>query len=248
MDFSFEALIFFAVVFLLAAFIHGSIGFGFPMVATPLLALSTDIQTAIVLTLIPTLLVNLISIISEGNILVAARRHFSLALLAMLGSAVGTQILLTVNSDIFEVLLGVVIIIYLLAEKIKLKFSWIREQPKFSKFTFGLSAGIIGGLTNVMAPVLIIYSLESKYSKSDTVQAANFCFLLGKIIQIFLFTINGAFTLNDLSTSSIMLLVTSLALYVGIAVKKKIQLRVYQKILRALLFTLAAVLLIQVSV
>ena len=93
MEFSFEALIFIAVVFLLAAFIHGSIGFGFPMVATPLLALSTDIQTAIVLTLIPTLLVNLISIISEGNILVAARRHFPLALFAMLGSAVGTQIL-----------------------------------------------------------------------------------------------------------------------------------------------------------
>ena len=151
MEFSFEALIFIGVVFLLEAFIHGSIGFGFPMVATPLLALSTDIQTAIVLTLIPTLLVNLISIISEGNILVAVRRHFLLALLAMLGSAVGTQILLTVNSDIFKVLLGVVIIIYLLAEKIKLKLSWIREHPKFSKFTFGLSAGIIGGLTNIRA-------------------------------------------------------------------------------------------------
>ena len=53
MDFSFEALIFIAVVFLLAAFIHGSIGFGFPMVTTPLLALSTDIQTAIVFDINP---------------------------------------------------------------------------------------------------------------------------------------------------------------------------------------------------
>ena len=248
MEFSFEALIFIAVVFLLAAFIHGSIGFGFPMVATPLLALSTDIQTAIVLTLIPTLLVNLISIISEGNILVAARRHFSLALLAMLGSAVGTQILLTVNSDIFKGLLGVVIIIYLLAEKIKLKLSWIREQPKFSKFTFGLSAGIIGGLTNVMAPVLIIYSLESKYSKSETVQASNLCFLLGKIIQIFLFIINGKFSLNEFSTSSAMFIVTSIALYGGIAVRNKIKGKVYKKILRLLLFILAIILLIQVSI
>ena len=239
MDFSFEALIFIGVVFLLAAFIHGSIGFGFPMVTTPLLALSTDIQTAIVLT---------ISIVSEGNILVAARRHFSLALLAMLGSAVGTQILLTVNSDIFKVLLGVVIIIYLLAEKIKLKLSWIREQPKFSKYTFGLSAGIIGGLTNVMAPVLIIYSLESKYSKSDTVQASNLCFLSGKIIQIVLFIINGKFSLNDFSTSSAMLIVTSIALYGGIAVRNKIKGKAYQKILRFLLFLLAIILLIQVSI
>ncbi|MDP7583459.1 MAG: sulfite exporter TauE/SafE family protein [SAR324 cluster bacterium] len=248
MDFSFEVLIFIAVVFLLAAFIHGSIGFGFPMVTTPLLALFTDIQTAIVLTLIPTLLVNIISIISEGNILVAVRRHFLLALLAMLGSAVGTQILLTVNSDIFKVLLGVVIIIYLFAEKIKLKLSWIREHPKFSKFIFGLSAGIIGGLTNVMAPVLIIYSLESKYSKSDTVQASNLCFLLGKIIQIVLFIINGKFSLNEFSTSSAMFIVTSIALYGGIAVRNKIKGKAYQKILRFLLFLLAIILLIQVSI
>ena len=248
MNFSLEPLIFTAFIFLLAAFIHGSIGFGFPMVATPLLALFTDLQTAIVLTLIPTLLVNLISIISEGNILLASRRHLSLALLAMLGSAIGTQILLFVNSEIFKVLLGVVILIYLLLEKIKLKLSWIKEQPNFSKFTFGLTAGLVGGLTNVMAPVLIIYSLESKHSKSDTIQASNLCFLLGKIIQIILFSVYGAFTQNALSISSVMLIVTVLALYVGISVRKKIEIKVYQKILRTVLFTLALVLLIQVSI
>ena len=41
----------------------------------------------------------------KENILVAARRHFPLALFAMLGSAVGTQILLNVNSEIFKGLL-----------------------------------------------------------------------------------------------------------------------------------------------
>jgi uncharacterized membrane protein YfcA len=248
MNFSYEALIFVTFIFCLAAFLHGSIGFGFPMVATPLLALFTDIQTAIVLTFIPTLLVNLISIVSEGNILIAARRHLSLALFAMLGSAVGTQIMLSVNSDIFKGLLGIVIIIYLLVEKTKLKLSWIWLYPRLSKLTFGISAGMVGGLTNVMAPVLIIYSLESKHSKSEIVQASNLCFLFGKIIQILLFTLNNKFTLNELSTSTVMLIVSSIGLYVGISLKKNINERVYRKIIRALLFTLAAVLLIQVSV
>ena len=248
MNFSYEAWIVLTFIFCLAAFIHGSIGFGFPMVATPLLALFTDIQTAIILTFIPTLLVNLISIVSEGNILLAARRHLSLALFAMLGSAVGTQIMLSVNSDIFKGLLGFVIIIYLLVEKTKLKLSWIRLYPRLSKLTFGVSAGLVGGLTNVMAPVLIIYSLESKHSKSEIVQASNLCFLFGKIIQIFLFTLNDKFTLNELSTSAVMLIVSSIGLYVGIALKKKINEVVYRKIIRALLFTLAAILIIQVSV
>jgi uncharacterized membrane protein YfcA len=152
MNFSYEAWIFIIFIFCLAASIHGSIGFGFPLEATPLLALFTDIQTAIVLTFIPTLLVNLISIVSEGNILLAAQRHFSLALFAMLGTAVGTQIMLSVNSDIFKGLLGIVIIIYLLVEKTKLKLSWIWLYPKLSKLTYGVSAGLVGGLTNVMGP------------------------------------------------------------------------------------------------
>ena len=156
--------------------------------------------------------------------------------------------MLSVNSDIFKGLLGIVIIIYLLVEKTKLKLSWIWLYPRLSKLTFGISAGMVGGLTNVMAPVLIIYSLESKHSKSEIVQASNLCFLFGKIIQILLFTLNNKFTLNELSTSTVMLIVSSIGLYVGISLKKNINERVYRKIIRALLFTLAAVLLIQVSV
>jgi putative Ca2+/H+ antiporter (TMEM165/GDT1 family) len=45
-----------------------------------------------------------------------------------------------------------------------------------------------------------------------------------------------------------MLIVSSIALYVGIALKKKINEKVYQKIIKELLFTLATVLIIQVSV
>ena len=89
---------------------------------------------------------------------------------------------------------------------------------------------------------------------SQNIQRVKLCrlriyvFLFGKIIQIFLFTLNDKFTLNEISTSTAMLIVSSIALYVGIALKKKINEKVYQKIIKELLFTLATVLIIQVSV
>ena len=46
-------------VILLAALVHGIFGIGFPMVATPLLALFTDVLTAVLITLLPTMAVNL---------------------------------------------------------------------------------------------------------------------------------------------------------------------------------------------
>jgi uncharacterized membrane protein YfcA len=232
-----EMFIFAGLIALSAAFIHGSIGLGFPIVATPLLALVTDLQTAIIVTLIPNLLINLISIKSEGSILTAFRRYLPLALM----------VLIWTHSEIFKALLAITIIVYLLAERIRLNLSWVREHRNAARVVFGISAGILGGLTNVMAPVLIIYSLESKYGKGDTIQLLNFCFLSGKMIQLIVFAVDGRYTGIELSISSFMLFVASFSLYGGILIKKRIRTDLYKKILKGVLLILAAILLIQVS-
>ena len=246
MLFSPEFLLIAAIIFFLAAVFHGSIGTGFPMIATPLLALMTDIQTAIILTLIPTLLVNVVSIISEGNASKAVKQHFPLALYALLGSSLGTLLLISLDSEIFKALLAIAILIYLFIDKIQFNLSWIRRQPQLSKLVFGTSAGVLGGLTNVMAPVLIIYSLESRHSKKQIIQANNLCFLFGKLIQIILFSSYGEINKSEFTTSLIMLLVTAVALFIGVRIKKRIQADLYKKILKGLLLVLAITILYQV--
>ena len=54
-------------ILLAAAFVHGIFGFGFPLLATPLLALFFPLPTAILMTLVPTLAINLGSIIGEKH-------------------------------------------------------------------------------------------------------------------------------------------------------------------------------------
>ncbi len=241
-----EFLLIAAIIFFFAALFHGSIGTGFPMIATPLLALITDLQTAIILTLIPTVLVNLVSIISEGNALSAVKQHFPLALYALLGSSLGTLLLISLNSEVFKALLAIAILIYLFVDKIQFNLSWIRQQPQLSKLVFGTSAGLLGGLTNVMAPILIIYSLESRYSKTQIIQATNLCFLFGKLIQIVLFSSYGEIHKSEFTTSLIMLLVTAVALFIGVKIKKRIEADLYKKALKGLLLVLAITILFQV--
>ncbi|TCJ84528.1 sulfite exporter TauE/SafE family protein [Cocleimonas flava] len=241
-----EFLIIAASIFFCAALFHGSIGTGFPMIATPLLALITDLHTAIILTLIPTVLVNLVSIISEGNIFTAIKHHLPLALYALIGSSLGTLLLISVDSEIFKALLGIAILIYLFIDKIKFNLSWIQQKPQLSKLIFGLSAGTLGGLTNVMAPVLIIFTLESRYTKQQIIQANNLCFLFGKLIQIVLFTSHGQFSSSDLKTSLVMLAATAIALFIGVKIKKRIQAEIYNKVLKGLLLILAITILLQV--
>lgn len=248
MPFSAESLILIAAIFFFAAIVHGSIGFGFPMVATPLLALVTDIQSAIILTLIPTILVNLVSFISEGDVGRAFRRHLPLALLAMIGSAIGTLILIVSHSDLFKLLLAGAILVYLVADRVKLNLGWVRVHPTLSRGLFGLTAGMLGGLTNVMAPVLIIYSLESRHAKGDIIQAANLCFLLGKLMQLVIFSVNGDYTVSQAESSLWMLGVVAVALYAGVQLNRRIRQKLFRRLLRGLLLLLALLLLVQATV
>ncbi|MCK9175095.1 MAG: sulfite exporter TauE/SafE family protein [Desulforhopalus sp.] len=231
-----------------AAMVHGTIGFGFPMVSTPLFALFFDLQTAIALTLIPTLAINLVSIAGEGHFREALQRFFPLALLAMTGSAIGTQLLLHSASDIFKLFLAAAILVYLGLDKINIRIHQTTEHPQLAKVVFGLCAGVLGGLTNVMAPVLIVYSLESGHNKAETVQAANLCFLFGKIVQSVLFLVNGKIHADMLSPGTAVFLAAGGALFLGMRIRQYLNDATYRQLLRGLLFLLALLLVVQFAV
>jgi uncharacterized protein len=245
MDLNLDFLTIFLIILFFSSLIHGSIGFGFPMIATPLLAMVTDVKTAIVYIAIPTLLINVVSIYSEGNFLQAIKRFYPLALIGMLGSAIGTQILIYSNSELFKLLLAFSILLYLFIQKFRIEMKWILQKKRLSMVVFGLVAGIIGGLTNVMASILIIYSLESKHTKKEIIQSTNLCFLFGKIIQIVLFTLHGSFTHEIVTTSFISLFFAAFAMFVGLRIKNLIPQESYRKMIKIILFLMASVLIYQ---
>ena len=245
MDLNTDFLIIFSIIIFLSSLVHGSIGFGFPMIATPLLAMVTDMKTAIVYIAIPTLLINLISIFSEGNFLQAVKRFYPLALMGMIGSAIGTQILIYSSTDFFKLLLALSIFLYLFIQKFKIHMHWIEKKKRLSTVVFGLVAGFIGGLTNVMASILIIYSLESKHTKKEIIQSTNLCFLFGKIIQIVLFSLHGSFTQEILIGSFSSLIVVIIAMFAGLMIKNKIAQDIYRKVIKVVLFVIASFLVYQ---
>ena len=245
MDLNLDFLIVISLIIFVSALVHGTIGFGFPMLATPLLAMVTDIKTAILYIAIPTLFINLISIYSEGSFFQAVKKFYPLALMGMIGSAIGTQILIYSSSEFFKLLLAFSIFSYLFIQKFKIHITWIEKKKRLSIVVFGLLAGIVGGLTNVMGSILIIYSLESKYSKKDIIQSTNLCFLFGKIIQIILFTIHGSFNEELLIVSFSSLFVVVIAMIIGLKIKNKISQEIYKKVIKVILFLMASFLVYQ---
>jgi len=240
-----DFLIIFAFVVFASSLIHGSIGFGFGLISTPVVAMFTDIQSAITYILVPTMIVNLVSILSEGKFFEALRKFWFIILLMMFGSAVGTYLLIYFNSEYFKLLLAFIIFVYLLQSFVKIRATFISSYPKSSTYSLGILGGLISGLTNVVAPLTIIYTLEMKYTKKDTIQLSNLCFLFTKIAQISVFVYYDSFSQTAVELSAIGFVIVAIGLYFGLKIKKLIDAKFYAKILKILLFIIACSLVIQ---
>jgi hypothetical protein len=230
----------------LGGFIHGALGLGFPLVTTPLIALVTDVKTAIILTLAPTLAVNIISIIWGGGWRESLGRYWSVALFVLLGSILGTKLLIIADPRPFRLILAVIIVIYLYTSSLQqLSWRWISYHPGFWGAGFGFAAGFMAGTVNVAVPILIIYFSEMRLSSLALVQCLNLSFLSGKTAQIGTFALSGHLIQASILLSLGFALVASLALLVGTRLRRRIDADVYRQWLRRILFIVAAILVVQ---
>jgi len=229
-------------VLLLSAFVHGAFGFGFPMVATPLLALMMDLRAAILLTLIPTICINLASILGEKHRREALRLFWPVPSFTIVGSLIGTQLLLSVDPEPFRLLLALVLIAYLLTERLH-GIDRERSVPMWGLALLGLSLGLLAGVVNIFAPVLIVFALYTRMRPELMVAAFNLSFITSKTGQLIGFTLNDALQMDVLTQALWALPLVLGALWIGMALRRRIHPEQYRKLLRFGLWVMAAALI-----
>ncbi|MBK1692416.1 TSUP family transporter [Ectothiorhodospira mobilis] len=233
-------------VCLAAGLVHGAFGLGFPLVATPMLALGTDVRTAVLLTLVPNLGVNLWSLVRGGGWRESVARYWPVAVWMLLGSAAGTLLLVIMDPNPFRLLLAATVMLYLFSHRLeRVDWSRIRRHPAGSGAWAGFIGGVLGGTVNVGGPVLMIYFLELRVAPLVLVQAINLCFLLGKGTQAATFAVLGHFGLPLLMVSLPLLIVALTGLRAGMWIRERVDASTYRIWLRGLLWLLCGLLVVQ---
>lgn len=228
-----------------AALIHGTVGIGFPMIATPLLALVSDVRTAILLLVLPTVVLNVANILKGGRWSRSIGVYWPLAVYGMIGSLIGTRLLIAVSPEPFRPLLAAMLVLYLNTDRIGLKMAWVHSHPRIAFAVFGLTGGILAGTVNVMLPALIIFALEVRMPKTVMIQVFNFCFLFGKLTQGAVFAQAGLMTAHVLSISVPLAGLALVVMVVGMRIRDRIPAGTYRRWLRWLLAILAVMLMVQ---
>jgi uncharacterized protein len=211
-----------AAIIVLAAVVKGSIGFGFPTLATPLLALAVDVKTAVAVTIIPNLVMDGWQAARRGGLQQTVWRLMPLLVGGAVGTVVGTRLLVGLRPSTAAAVLGGFLLVFVLLSAARVRLhvplGW---EPWLSPLA-GLGAGIIGGITNVPGTPLVIYFYALRLEKGDFVRATAVSFVTLKLTQLGAVAHYGLMTWRLLGASLGLTAVSLGGFFVGLQVQDRL--------------------------
>jgi len=223
---------------LFAAFVKGTTGLGFPMIATPTVALLLDIRTAVTILIIPNLVMDIAQVFRGGFPAPVLRRFAGLLILTIVGVFLGTKVLVMLPLWILNFCLGVMVLLFVLTNWLRFEFTISPKAERILSPCAGLVSGFLNGMTNAAGPSLAIYLYSLKLQKNDFIKSIATIFVVTKMSQL---AAVSTWNLLNRQTFVISFAVTLLVL-VGFSAGLKLQDRVNQQTFnRGLLILLFAI-------
>ena len=240
------AFAFLAAVCIVSGFVHGALGFGFPIVATPLAALVIDIKSAIALLVPVTLVQTAVSVLRGGGLRELAARWWFLPLAMALGAWLGTRLLIAAPPEPFLLVLAAVIVLYLNLDRLGFGASAAVQRWRVPcGLGFGFAAGLSEAVANVAGPLLLVYFLLLGLAPSHLVQTLNLCFTVGKTSQMAAWIAAGAMTPATWLAAALLSIPALAALLIGMRLRSRIDAATYRRWLRRALAAMAVLLVAQ---
>jgi uncharacterized membrane protein YfcA len=228
---------------LLAAFVKGASGLGFPLIATPMVALLLDIRTAVTVLILPNLFMDSAQVIRDGIPYDVFRRFSSLLLPTIIGVFLGTMALVNTPLWILNLCLGIMVLLFVGSNLLKFDFTISRQSEKVLSPTFGFVSGFLNGLTNAAGPTLAIYLYSLKLEKRVFVKSIATIFVVTKVSQLLAISTWNLFNSETISLSLQVLLFTLAGFYAGIKAQDRVNQRTFNRGLLALLTVIGVMLL-----
>jgi len=235
-----------ACVMLIAGLVQGTLGFGFPFIATPLIALAADMRTAIVAVLLPTLAVIVVALAASGPLKPTLARFWMMPLYQIIGATAGTWLFVSAPDLPYLLVLALVTLFYLNLDRLG-KADWPvvrRNEPLFAPLS-GLASGMFEGTTNIAAPPLIIFYLALSVNPAVLVQAMNLSFLAGKATQLAMMTAGGGVPTAQWLATLPFVAIGAAASLAGVRLRDRIDAPTYRTWVKRALFVISLALLAQ---
>ena len=166
---------------IVAAFVKGVTGMGFPVLGAPIAALFLDPQTTVVAITIPAFGMNVIQAFQGGVSRPLVRRLRPVFVVLVPSAIAGTMVLARASGSVLMFLLGLIITVYAIVALWRLRLVIPPEYERWAGVLAGLFSGVIGGATSMFAPPVVMYLTALQLPKEEFVSTTAVCLLVGQI-------------------------------------------------------------------
>jgi len=233
-------LLWLACVTLVAGLLQGALGFGFPFVATPLIAMVTDIRTAIIIVLLPTVATICVALFTSGPLRATLARFWMMPLYMILGAAAGTWVFVSAPDAPYTLVLALLTLFYLNLDRLgRSEWALVRRHERVFAPLSGITAGVFEGTANIAAPPLIIFYLSLGLTPAMLVQALNICFLVGKTTQFTVLATRGGVGMDEWLATLPFVAIGVAGSLIGVRIRNRIDAVAFRAWVKRALFVIA---------
>lgn len=190
-------------------------GIGLPTTSVAALSQIIDPRIAIVLVVFPIMMANAWQVYREGKIYETFLRYRLFAIILMLCLWVTTFFTARISPSVLILMIGITVVIFAVTS---LTFTMPKIPDRFDTLGQSISgfvAGVLGGLTSIWSPPLVIYFMARRLDKDEFVRASGLLIFLGSLPLGFGFWQAGMFTADYAQLSLLMLVPTFIGFSIG---------------------------------
>ncbi len=230
---------------LFAAYVKGTTGLGFPLIATPMVALLLDIRTAITILIIPNIVMDLTQIVRGSFPTAILRRFFWLFLWTVVGVFLGTKVLVSLPLWILDLTLGWMVLAFVLSNLFRLDLEVSFHQEKILSPLIGFVGGFLNGMTNVFGPLLAAYLYGLRLPKTAFVKSISAVIVVAKVSQLIAVSSWNLLTPSTLLLSLEVTIFILLSFYAGLKTQDRVNQQTFNRGLLALLSAIGVTLVVR---
>ena len=202
--------------------VKGTIGFGMPMVALPLIAFAVPVTTAMILLCAPIFLTNFLQIKFKQGI--SSYRFLPMFLFLVVGLIIGARLILEINLNTITQIIAILIIFAAVINcfGFKINNNINKKKERIITSFIGFGSGILGGLSTVYGPPMLAYLVAVDLPKEKFVRTVSTMYFIGSFPLYGSLIYYGFATKQDLIMSLLLIIPALIAQQIGTKIRDKI--------------------------
>ena len=217
--------------YLFAGMVKGTIGIGLPTITISIMAQFVDPRIAISFLLLPALVTNSWQIYRGGRFSKSLKSLWPFGLTIIVTLYISSLFAPAVPVTWLVTGIGIMVVLWTATTLIKEPPRLPDKYDRKVQVAAGFFGGVIGGITAIWSPSMVVYLHARKFSKDDFVAHTGFLIICGTIPLFLGYISNGILSMSLLAGSALMIIPTLVGFALGERLRNRLNLVQFNRVL-----------------